>query len=291
MNILLSYHNVNDVDLIVNLWKMGCSVLIDSGAYSAHTLGVTIDVDEYIRYCKEVKRYVTGCFTLDVIGDPRASMEQHRYIKSRGVAAIPVWQSFDLDAAALDAFLDDEPYVALGGLVTMGANKAQVSLSQDQVFRHIAAFIRAVNNRSKIHLLGYSKLKYIRKISSRIESCDTSTVSQDIQYGEPIRCLMPGTREEFIFPAGRFALSSVRNWRNNVIALHGEDVPHELLIDEKKGQVSNAGRGAACVGGWLYVQSKMQCKYYSALVSKDDPMFSAECALRHNLIQRRDQDE
>lgn len=61
---------------------------IDSGAFSAHTTGLKIDVDEFTDFCLGLTD-ATDIFGLDVIGDMKASWKNYERSWSRGVPVIP----------------------------------------------------------------------------------------------------------------------------------------------------------------------------------------------------------
>ena len=85
-----------------------CKLFIDSGAYSAHTKGVEVDVDEYINFMNEIDEYVTiyaqvdtspGRFGQprteeDIREAPRKSWENYLYMISKAKSpdkVIPVY--------------------------------------------------------------------------------------------------------------------------------------------------------------------------------------------------------
>jgi len=94
---------------------------MDSGAYSAFNSGATIDLNEYIDCCLELKEAdptLVEVFALDVIGDPDASLKNAQKMCEQGVAAIPCYhegepESFLHDMAA------EHPKVAIGGVANM----------------------------------------------------------------------------------------------------------------------------------------------------------------------------
>jgi hypothetical protein len=166
MNVLLSYHYFKDPDLIKKLSGLGLNLLIDSGAFSAFTLGKEIDVDEYADYLKEIEPYVDGYFNLDVIGSPQGSANNHKRLQSLGLRPIPVWQGHDKEMRGIRDFIDGEDYVALGSLVGMRGVKKTKLYNEKRIHR----FMQAVGDR-KVHLLGYTKRKGIRTFKPY--SCDS----------------------------------------------------------------------------------------------------------------------
>jgi hypothetical protein len=99
-----------------DLWR---EVVLDSGAFTAHRTGETIDVDAFGDWVISERARdprVTEAFTLDVIGDWRASLKNTERLWSRGVEVIPVYhvgEPHDL----LVKLARDYPKVSLGGAV------------------------------------------------------------------------------------------------------------------------------------------------------------------------------
>jgi hypothetical protein len=95
---------------------------LDSGAFSAHSMGINIDLDEYIDTCKELNRNdptLTEIFSLDVIGDWRASLKNVERMWKRGVKAIPCYHVGEPKDVLIN-LAKDYPKVALGGAVGYG---------------------------------------------------------------------------------------------------------------------------------------------------------------------------
>lgn len=97
--------------------------VMDSGAFSAHNSGVTIDLQEYIDTALALQANdssLTEIYALDVIGDPTASLRNCEEMTRQGVRALP---TFHLGSpwSALDD-MRDYPKIALGGMVRQPRN-------------------------------------------------------------------------------------------------------------------------------------------------------------------------
>jgi hypothetical protein len=114
---LLSYHYFKKkAELVKSYIAKGFDIFIDSGAFSAETKGVPINIDEFCEFIIE-----TGVATyagLDVIGNAKATIENIRYMENcYKLSPIPTFH--------LGGNLDDlyhllnrgNTYIALGGLV------------------------------------------------------------------------------------------------------------------------------------------------------------------------------
>jgi hypothetical protein len=96
--------------------------VLDSGAFSALNLGMDIDLQEYIDFCKQQMADRQGpaeIFTLDVIGDWKASLKNTEEMWKQGVPVIPCFHEGEPWDALL-AMARDYPKIALGGMVGEG---------------------------------------------------------------------------------------------------------------------------------------------------------------------------
>jgi hypothetical protein len=118
--ILVSYHYIKPFlakreRYMIRDWSM------DSGAYSAFTAGVNIDLDAYIELALELMQtdpQLTEIFALDVIGDWRASLANTERMWAAGVPAIPTYHSGEPEDVLL-GLARDYPKIAIGGAVGM----------------------------------------------------------------------------------------------------------------------------------------------------------------------------
>lgn len=115
LNLLISYAYLQRIPVLatrIATWMM------DSGAFTAHTLGKPVDLDDFIRACQlwsAVDSRLTEIIALDVIGDHRATMRNAVIMQQRGVDAIPT-----VHVGATRAQVDDlrgHRKIAIGGLV------------------------------------------------------------------------------------------------------------------------------------------------------------------------------
>lgn len=95
------------------------SIFLDSGAFSAFTKKVKINIDEYIDFIKKHERYIDVYANLDVIGDADATLENQKYMESKGLNPLPVfhtlYEPFDYLVYLLDKGYS---YICLGGMAT-----------------------------------------------------------------------------------------------------------------------------------------------------------------------------
>ncbi len=90
--VLLSYA---DRDVRDRPLPAGFDIVIDSGAYTAHTRGTPVDRDEYTAFLAERAGQFRFAVALDVIGDPvttRANyIAMRRDLAGTGIQLVPVW--------------------------------------------------------------------------------------------------------------------------------------------------------------------------------------------------------
>jgi len=89
---------------------------LDSGAFSAWSKGVTIDLDRYINFIKRFKEHLDVYANLDNITDIQETEDNQKKMEDAGLKPLPVFhhgEPFEI----LDRMLDTYDYIALGGMV------------------------------------------------------------------------------------------------------------------------------------------------------------------------------
>lgn len=105
----------------------GFDIILDSGAYTAHTKGTPVDLDEYTAFLVARVGGFRWAVALDVIGDPEASwanyVRQRADLAGTGIRLVPVWH-IKTPLAELRRILaeDDAPIVGVGGMVGLHAS-------------------------------------------------------------------------------------------------------------------------------------------------------------------------
>jgi hypothetical protein len=106
--------------------KNKVNLFLDSGAFSAKTQGVEIDIKEYISFIKQNKDIITVYANLDVIGNPDASLKNLHIMEKAGLYPLPVFHYGEDPEKYLVPLLLKYKYIALGGLV-IGATPKLIS--------------------------------------------------------------------------------------------------------------------------------------------------------------------
>jgi hypothetical protein len=118
LHILCSYHYFKNKNL-TDLRKQLCiptEVFVDSGAFSAATLGEVIDIQKYAEYLNTYRDQISVMATLDDLSSPEASWRNWVWLRDQGLPVIPCFHVGE-DWIWLSRYLEASDYVALGGMV------------------------------------------------------------------------------------------------------------------------------------------------------------------------------
>jgi hypothetical protein len=129
-NILESWHYVKKQRYVDDMRREGAKVFLDSGAFSAWTLGVKLSVREYCEYIqqnRDILRIEDGdlmASVLDGIGDPLATYRNQLEMEERGVRPLPCFH-FGEDPTYLEHYVRNYTYITIGGMVGKSAVQLQ----------------------------------------------------------------------------------------------------------------------------------------------------------------------
>lgn len=136
--------------------QSGARVIIDSGAFTAHTTGKKIQLEQYAEFAHDLRGKWVDKLTalhfmnLDVIGDQSLSWQNQAKLEQLGVNPIPI---ITRGSSLEDLHRSLEyPYIALGGLV--GVTRQELQVWFDRCFRVIMEHRRKTGIMPKVHLLG-----------------------------------------------------------------------------------------------------------------------------------------
>lgn len=96
------------------------NVFLDSGAFSAWSKSVEIEIQEYIAFIKKYKKYIDNYAVLDVIGNAEATLTNQKTMESAGLNPIPCYH-YGEDKKYLEYYLKNYDYIALGGMVPISS--------------------------------------------------------------------------------------------------------------------------------------------------------------------------
>lgn len=133
--LLESYHYLKkDKKSCTALKCRGKTIFLDSGAYSAWTKGVTIDIEEYARFQKEHADIIHMASVLDSIGDPDQTWLNQKRLEALGCEVLPCYH-YGEPLEVGHYYAENYPYITLGGMVGRGNGPLETWL--DEVFTEV----------------------------------------------------------------------------------------------------------------------------------------------------------
>ena len=144
-------------------------LLIDSGAFTAWKSGKPIRLQHYQKFLSELPFSPFRYFTLDVIGDEKATAGNYETMRRCGFSPVPIFTR-GADPASIDGYFETSDLVGIGGLV--GTNDAK---------GYVNGIMKSVGDR-RVHWLGFNALPFIAR--HRPYSCDSSTWSESVRFGK-----------------------------------------------------------------------------------------------------------
>lgn len=116
--VLCSYHffRTENLSRIKEGLGSGSMIFGDSGAFSAFTQKVVIDVHDYAAWLHEWSPVLDVYANLDSIGDPHRSRQNLRELERDGLSPLPVFH-VGSPFKELESYCEEYRYVALGGMV------------------------------------------------------------------------------------------------------------------------------------------------------------------------------
>jgi len=218
---LFSYHYFADeIDLLKELRKKyKIKDFIDSGAFSAHSQGAVINLDEYIDFLHELKpHFYVG---LDDLKSYKITLENQRIMEDAGLKPAPTFHLGE-PIQVLEQFIEKYDYIALGGMVGAGTSNIISFLNG------VWAIILRKKPKLKVHGFGLTTLKIIKQYP--FYSVDSSSYSAGVRF------------------------ASVSRWAEKKEVLYNEEFwkyckEHKIKYekgDEIKGEVRTICIGASC---------------------------------------------
>lgn len=130
-----SYHYINNERMNNRMRTMGCKIFLDSGAFSAYTQGVTINLKEYAHYIKshpdffEVVEGQPLVSVLDAIGDPDETYRNQKRLEAEGVRVLPCYH-YGEPEEVLQYYIEHYDYITIGGMVPISSPQLKIWLDR-----------------------------------------------------------------------------------------------------------------------------------------------------------------
>lgn len=145
--LLESYHYFNNDKMARKLRDGGEQVFLDSGAYSAWTMGATIDLPAFCHFTDKHQDLFSVVSVLDVIGSAEGTYHNQMEMEKRGVKPIPVYH-YGEDPKWCEYYVKNYEYLALGGFGV--ANRKQMKQWLDRIWENYL-LDGSGNPRIKVH--------------------------------------------------------------------------------------------------------------------------------------------
>lgn len=156
---LESYHYIKKGRYVDRLREDGVKIFLDSGAFSAWSLGSEITIEEYAEFLKDNSDIVEMASVLDAIGDPVGTFHNQEKLEKLGVAVLPCFhfgEPWDL----CEYYVRNYDYITIGGMVPIPNQKLEPWL--DELWSKVLVD-KDGQSRIKIHGFGQTSRKLMQK--------------------------------------------------------------------------------------------------------------------------------
>ena len=185
-HVLESFHYVGKQKFVDEMRVNNAQIFLDSGAFSAFTLGVDISVEDYCEYIKRntdiirVEDNVVMASVLDGIGDPLQTWRNQLEMELRGAKPLPCFHAGE-DERYLEWYVKNYEYITLGGMV--GSSTKQLCIWLDRMWdRYLTD--GSGRARIKVHGFGITAVPIMERYPWY--SCDSSSWIQSAAFGSII---------------------------------------------------------------------------------------------------------
>lgn len=182
-HILESWHYVGKQKFVDEMRADHAQIFLDSGAFSAYTLGVKLKVSDYCEYIRrngDIVRSEDGVVmasVLDGIGDPLQTWRNQYEMELRGVRPLPCFHAGE-DERYLEYYVANYPYITLGGMV--GSSTKQLCIWLDRMW---SKYLTSGSGRAKVKVHGFGITAIPIMERYPWYSCDSSSWIQSAAFG------------------------------------------------------------------------------------------------------------
>lgn len=175
--ILISYHYCKRRPMAEFLAGIFGSVLpkvyLDSGAWSAFTMGVDIKLDDYCRYVADNADSLWTYCNLDHMKDPDQTVANQREMERQGFTPMPAFHVGE-PWKYLELYAEEYDHLAIGRIVPF-TGRPKV------IIPYLGKCFRIIDGRAKVHGLGVSNTKLLRLFPW--STSDSSGWGSGFRYG------------------------------------------------------------------------------------------------------------
>lgn len=227
-NILESYHYIHRESFVKKIRKDKKQIFLDSGAFSAFTQGIEVDLPAYCDYIKrnsDIIEHVDGvplASVLDGIGDPLKTWQNQQLMEELGVRPLPCFH-YGEDERYLEWYISKYDYITIGGMVPIST--PQLYLWLDRIWNDYLTD-SAGNPKVRVHGFGLTTLGLMLRYPWY--SVDSSSWVQIARTGR------------VFLPRGKVISVSERSPSRKVYGQHLDNLP-EALSDPVKEELESYG--------------------------------------------------
>ena len=248
-NCLESFHYVNKQSFVDHMRANNAKVFLDSGAFSAHTLGVQLKVSDYCEYITRnldilrVDGKAVMASVLDGIGDPLQTYRNQLEMEARGFSPLPCFHVGEPEEY-LEHYIKNYEYITIGGMV--GKSAKQLYIWLDRIWdRYLCD--GSGRARIKVHGFGLTSTPLMERYPWH--SCDSSSWIQAAAFGSIVTPKYGPLRVSDKSP-------SRHDWGQHVTTLSAPEQEHVLEMLEGQGftleRLSTIYESRAAYNLWSY---------------------------------------
>ena len=156
---LFSYYylnkNNNSDDLLETSFENKHNIFLDSGAFSAYTKNVTIDIYEYCDFIYKYIDKITTYASLDVIKNPEETLKNYKLMKDKGLNPLITFHKGS-SIGYLKEMVNENDYIAVGGMAGQKGSTLQKTKFLDKCFS-------IIKSDCKVHGFGYTSIKGLQR--------------------------------------------------------------------------------------------------------------------------------
>lgn len=182
-NFLESYHYISSQRYVDKLRRDGIKVFLDSGAYSAFSKGVSVDLGAYCDYIHRNADIIEFPSVLDAIGDAEGTWRNQEAMEARGTHPLPCFH-YGEPVEVLQYYISKYPYITIGGMVPISTPQLMIWL--DRIW---ADYLTEADGTPKVKVHGFGLTSLPLMFRYPWYSVDSSTW---VQWAANGMILIPG---------------------------------------------------------------------------------------------------
>lgn len=148
-HILESYHYVSGKQYVKDMREDRVKVFLDSGAFSAFTKNVSVDLDAYCRYIHDNADIIEHASVLDSVGNALKTFQNQDAMESLKTKPLPCFH-YGEDERYLEYYIERYEYITLGGMVPIAS--PQLKLWLDRMW---SKYLCGPDGRPKVKVHGF----------------------------------------------------------------------------------------------------------------------------------------